>query len=390
MNKNNYRNIYFFGMLCLLVSFWTLLYYNFSIDYTGEGHLDIPIHINIARYLFNHEVQYNAIEDFNHIFSYPLFHFTLKSVHIITNLEYEACVAIIMALSNVFLVVAIRAIIIENIVYYESYYADFISIASVIFMNAKGTFTMGKYYADVCGPNPIHNPTLIFVRPFGAICILYFLRYIKDVYGENAKKNLCGWSALLFISLVAKPNFAMVFAPVMAAMVLTKVVRNKDIKIGFQCLAGAFPSLILLIIQYIYMKKCSQQIWTHIQFGSFANLTVEQVLLVTLATLPSVIILFDIDCIKKKEFLLLAHLGIIIGWIQMYCFTNGPSGDFSWGYDFAIIIITIAALANGYTQKRDSLLWSFRFGIANIIFAYQIYVGIKYMVIAYNLHEYYF
>lgn len=68
----------------------------------------------------------------------------------------------------------------------------------------------------------------------------------------------------------------------------------------------------------------------------------------------------------------------------MFWFSNGPAGDFSWGYDLAVQAATVVALALTAKEQmsgRGRIILNYT---AYAVFLYQVITGIIYLWTIYN------
>ena len=266
----------------------------------------------------------------------------------------------------------------------ERAFCDLISFLAIVFVVARGPLTQWRYYARQCAANPVHNPTLLFVRPIGLLTILAFLWFL-EVYErkENSLTALVTFGFLSLLSVFAKPNFAFVFLMAMAVVVLERMISQKSIKIGVLALAAALPSALAMLWQFTYASGSTEAMHVRISFGSFSEFTPVEVVMVSLATFPVPILLFSRKIFLRESAYRMAYYALLIGWLQMFFLTNGISGDFSWGYDLAVQFATVVTLA--CAQKSEMAAW--RKWIAMGIFAYQAFCGICYVILVGSQYE---
>lgn len=132
---------------------------------------------------------------------------------------------------------------------------------------------VGKYnYLGVGSPNPWHNPTYIFSKPFCIFVFLFSIRLIKKD-NLNYKSHLYFVMAIL-LGVWAKPSFFISFLPTIA-LVFTylylkkKISFNYYVKVGFLFSLSLIP--IFIINQFVYHAEKSSDsiifvigdVWSH-------------------------------------------------------------------------------------------------------------------------------
>lgn len=380
MKPNEKYSLVPFVLLLSVASIsWMLVFGKLGGAWDGEEH------IKNAQYLFNREL---AFEDLTAppALAYPLFHVVLKIVKLITNFDYVSCLAAVLTFSNVASVLIYRKLMLEYLHKDNSYYIDIVSVALEIFMCARcSLINDGRIYFLQGGANPVHNPTQLFVRPFGLLCFYYFVKFLK--YDRNEKKydNLICFAVTLFVSVFAKPSFAVVLLPAMAIYTLIYMIKEKRIFIGIKTFAAVLPSVIALFWQLSFV---GDYVKSYIHFGTYYSYSVSTVVGITIIMTPIVFLVFDCRKIKENMALGLALLVYIVSWCTFFLITQGGTNDYIWGYNLAIGLVTAFFMAEAYISKEDTLAWKIRKILAYIIFAYQVYVGFLYINTAYIAMDY--
>jgi hypothetical protein len=377
MEKNNSKDYndkwFYFGL--------TLIACIFGIFYAAYVNcFDTPLHSLVAKAILFQDVEYD-MEGFPiHAYAYPLYHITQKIVHLILQVNYETAAAFILPISIVVSVLLYRKLvmmIVEDTVY-NRYFADIVSLGTVVFGVARCWLNDWRYYQFQCGPNPFHNPTILFVRPFAIASFIFFLKYVRTYKQAGCYKYAALFSVVTLLSVGAKPNYAVVFLPAMGIYTLHYMICNKDLHFGIIAFAAVMPSLILLIIQQRFVASHTTALDTVIQFGGFSGLDASQVIAASIVTFPVVILLFRIRLMKSPAFFI-SITALVVGWLQMYLLSSGNAGDFSWGYDLAVQFGTLVALAETQNRKESHRSGKIIRNAAYILFAYQIVSGIKYL-----------
>ena len=360
------------------------------IFYQNAEKWDYGQHNNLARYLFVHEIEWDSFQKAKHAIVYPMYHVLVKIIHLVSKLDYQFSVAVLMLIFNIWAIFCFRKLIQSLSKKNNSYLVDLLSIFSIVFIAARGPLTHWRYYIVMTGPNPIHNPTFILVRPFAIICFSYFCRYFYDYINENkpGAKDLIGFGVFSFLSVIAKPSFAVVFLPAMGLFTLITMVSKKDIIVGIKTILAVLPSVAVLIFQRQYMATKSTMLGVEVHFGSFMDLPITDVIMATIAFAPAALLLINRQAIKQNVFYQVPFLAYVIGWLQFYFLDNGNSGDFSWGYALSIEIFVVVSLALSLNDNQSYKYGKIRIPLAWICFAYQVFMGVLYLYKVYKFGDY--
>jgi len=323
-----------------------------------------------------------------HAITYPLYHFTLKVAAVVCGRSYEWGSYVLLTAMNILSMALFRELILlihrtEKIT--ERILIDFLSISAIFFVVARSPLTDGRFYSIQCAANPVHNPTVLFVRPFGIVAFISFvLLFFRRENNMKHGTELAIFSVSMFLSILSKPNFAFAFLPAMGLVTLIYMIQKKSMKLGLQLLGAVAPSLILLIVQFAYLSLSTSAMGLQVVFGGFTGLKPAEVFSVSLATFPAVIILFSLKEFKNNLFYRTAILALAAGWLQMFFLTNGPSGDFSWGYDLAVQFATVVSIA----CSMKSTTGKARKYAGYIAYAYQVFCGVQYIILVNNYGEF--
>ena len=374
VNRIKYTDKLFYVGLSVLCIFWGVFYITYADSF------DIKAHTVVAQYLMGNES--GVTNPYPHILAYPLYHVIEKILVLLFRIPYIFSAAFIISICNMVSVILYRKLMITITDLRESnYYIDFVSIGAVIFMPAYSWLTNHTFYRYHGGANPLHNPTFLFVRPFAIICIIFFVSILKE-YKKNRinVKYLIGFALSLVLSLFAKPSFAVVFLPAMGIVSLIKIIKNKDLKWGTGLFLATIPSLIVMIWQFLYMRNNSEAVETKLVWGGFTGYGTLDIIKVTIGIAPVIFILISI---VNDEVYIFAWISFVIGWLQMFLLSNGPTGDYSWGFYLSIQVLTVVSLAlSGLYLKenehRRRVISKWRVCLGVVVYSYQIIIGIIY------------
>lgn len=391
MNKKEYNNNFFYwgliGIACIFTLFYTKQVY----------YWDTPLHTLVAKSLLFHDVEYdqNNISFPTHALAYPVYHFFQKIVHCVLGIDYESAAALILSVSIIVSVLLYRKLsmmIIENTVW-NRYFADFCSIGTVLFGVARCWLNDWRYYKIQCGPNPFHNPTILFVRPFAIASFIFFILFIRTYRNKTSwYKYAILFSIMMLISVGAKPSFAIVFLPAMGVYTIYYMIQNKELRFGIIAFISVLPSLILLLIQQIWVSMHTKALDVYIEFGFFRDYnefhTQQEILwaviMASLVTFPVVFLLFRFKLMKQDAAFFIVIVALGFGWFEMFFLKSAKSGDFSWGYDLAVQFATLIALMETRRGEKAGKLRKVVNYSAYLIFIYQVFTGLKYLWLVYT------
>jgi len=394
MKVRTYSDKWFHYSLMVMASIFGIFYSKFV------NCSDIALHTLASKALLFQDVgfdQSNARFP-THAFTYPIYHFIQKMVHVLLNIDYEPAAALVLSLAiiaSALLYKKLALMIVEDTVV-NKYWADFFSLGAVWFEVARCSINGWRYYRTQCGPNPFHNPTILFVRPLAIASFIFFLR-LKETYKTKANyKYVLLFGVMTLISVGAKPSYAITFLPAMGIYTLVYMIRNKELKFGIVAFLSVLPSLVLLLIQQTWVTSNTEALNVYVKFGffqGFEELTAwwevaREVIMASVVTFPVVILLFRINWLKKDAAYFIGILALVFGWVQMYFLKSGRQGDFSWGYDLAVQFATFISLAETRNGEKNGKLRILIHYVAYLIFAYQVYTGLKYFWIIYTTNEF--
>ncbi len=355
---------------------------------------DFPPHYVSAMELFS----INR-EDFSFpiILAYPTYHIILKgiaeflklSLSLATTVSYKTASIIMGVVFNLFTVFIVRKIfrvLVNTNDTKKLYLIDLLSAGSIFFIGICGPLTNGTFYLPQGAPNVWHNPTTLFVRPFGLLAF-YSLIVIFNNYKSNNKnlKALVLFSVASGISCLAKPSFAFVLLP--AAAIVTLVVIFQDFKTNFKkfglpLLIAALPSAFILLAQYLVVADAwvEYEVETFLKFGSQFEMTFTQSIFSTISLMLIVVFVLcatGYRFVKTNPEYMIAVLAAFVGWLQYYfIYQTGPAaGDFFWGYSLGVHLATIVSLAlvMQFETRKPIVFATFS------IFSVQLFFGLWYV-----------
>ncbi|MBQ2801084.1 MAG: hypothetical protein IJF03_06825 [Lachnospiraceae bacterium] len=385
-NTIEYRNYLFIFMLIGMA----ILYSVFFMHYTSY---DFEQHNKVAEWIeqgnFNMEEAKDA-DIYLHILSYPLYHILTALASFVLRIDMHTAMAIVLTIANVVMVVLVRWSMLyltktDNAKY--RYFIDLVSCTSTIFVNMVSPLNEYRYYARQGAANPIHNPTIMVVKPFGILALVIFCQLLLNYKKQQYEiKEYVLFSVILSVGCVAKPSLLMVLLPAMGLLVLKEIICDKALKLAIYMFLAVSPSLITLIMQFLFVNAYSEELATQVVIGGFSGFTIQEIFLCSFTSFPVVFCAFSWKALKEDRNYQVAILTLIIGWLQMFFLTQGSAGNYSWGYIIGIQMATIVSLVCTVKYKYHPI----RKGIIWLVYAYQVICGIKYMDIAFHNMKFWF
>ncbi len=390
ISTKKYNVLFFVLLLIVAVALMIPIFYagNFLMRES-----DFPPHYVSAMELFSVNP-----EDFSFpiILAYPTYHIILKGiaeflksvVMLSTTVSYKTASLIMGVAFNLFTVFVVRKIfqkLVEPETTNKKYFIDLLSVCSIFFIGICGPLTNWAFYLPQGSPNVWHNPTTIFVRPFGLLAF-----YALIIIFNNYKANKPNIKALILfciasaISCFAKPSYAFVLLPAAAIMTLVVIFDNfktNFIKFGVPLLCAALPSAGILLYQYLIVASAwvDYDVKTYLKFGSQFEMTFITSIFSTISLMLPIIFIFVVlgyRFVKAKPEYSIAVISSLVGWFQYYfIYQTGPAaGDFFWGYSLSAHLATIVSLClvMKYETRKPIVYTAFS------IFGVQLFFGLWY------------
>jgi hypothetical protein len=241
------------------------------------------------------------------------------------------------------------------------YIIDLMSLAlmivSMIIINPNSP----HLYLGTGTPNPWHNPTYIFCKPFSILVFIYLLKSI-ELSNENkdCTKELIFLSLFSVLSMWAKPSFLISFLPSVVLLFIYKLLK-KEISIRFLILSGIsfLPSMIPLFIMNSTIFNSANstnsiiiaagQVWSN----HSKNIPLSIVLA---AAFPLYVFILNVKQLSTSH--LLAFINYILAMlIYFFLAEKGVRmyhGNFSWGYLFALFFLFFVSIEEFFFKKKTS------------------------------------
>jgi hypothetical protein len=243
--KRSYNKLFFTTATLVFCCICLFIFYSQTTSRTGYPS-DLRAHIGFALDPGNYTAaNYSLLHQFVMVLA-MFFSFLCPSREVI----FSLLMIFTLVASLLFSVLIIRNYFHKKYKDINPYLIDFLSLSlmmvSMIIINPFSN----TYYLGTGTPNPWHNPTYIFCKPF-SILVFIFLFKAFDNFKDNKEylKELTLLSVFSILSMWAKPSFLMSFLPTVAITLIYKHIK-KEVSFKFLLLVALslLPSLIPFFI----------------------------------------------------------------------------------------------------------------------------------------------
>jgi hypothetical protein len=217
----------------------------------------------------------------------------------------------------------------------------------------------GDAYLGNVSPNVWHNPTGVFAITFAVGLFIAATRLMNRVSVRAA-----AWTGLaMCLSLLAKPNYVMAFAPCYAPFLLAalrRAVREEGLRP--RAAAGILfivfgPGAVILAAQYVWLTRDARIIFD--PFSLWRNFNREHItagILIGIAFPLAVFVCYP-RRVNASQPLVLAWYTLAVGIGTNVCFRESGArlvdGNFFWGMNFADHVLFVASTAFLVGQRND-------------------------------------
>lgn len=285
-------------------------------------------------------------------FPYPIFFETARLLSFIMPV-YIAIPIVLTVLNTLGVIVTYRYLVKQDISKNAAVLGCLmIFLVSMIYLAApelpEGAY--GQRYLGVFSPNPFQNATYIATRPFSILLFLKFIDIIKK-YPKCELKDCIFFGIYMVLSVLAKPSFIFVIAPIFAVVFMIEwfKIKFKFTKCDYSILIGAVITIAILIWQYIMVFDVEAggiqigpgQAW-HVWTPSIKGAIVKANLF------PLFYLLCNIK--KLKTDLLYRYSWIIycVGILTFYIVYEGGyrfyDANFAWGYMHGLFFVFFSSI----------------------------------------------
>ncbi len=264
-----------------------------------------------------------------------------------------------------------------------------LALALNFMMAAHVDFIHPQLYIGYQSGNLWHNSTYLVMRFLGVLTILLYMQ-LKDSYRTQLKwKDWLVFTVLLTLSTATKPNFVMVFLPVMAIYLVRDLVRKTPFSRVFLFALSVVPSFALMLIQsfVLFLDTDDSRVVIDPWYALGLRSENAKFAMVLSVAFPIVVLIFSIRNTLKNDVFLGAWIMFLFGWIEVVLFAEtgarAAGGNFLWGYAFSIFVVNVTSVILLIKQMKGSIKQPFPrwvkniyFLIACLLFGYQTYMGV--------------
>lgn len=238
-----------------------------------------------------------------------------------------------------------------------------------------------------------HNSTYICMKLLSVWMLLLYVKYEKTYKEGITIKEWLLFAVSLVIANGIKPNFCMVFAPVMALFLLIDLIKKTPFRKIFIFGSAVLPSLAVILWQNMVLFGDETGNGIVINPGYTLSLRGNhpKITFILSIAFPLFILLFTIRDLYKDKFYSFAWIMWLVSFLEVFLFTEAgkraKDANFLWGYSIGIFFITIMAVLKWIEKikvkeglfKYNAIRFIFLFG-GGAIFLYQTYCGIFFFI----------
>lgn len=228
-----------------------------------------------------------------------------------------------------------------------------IFLVSMIYWSNPGFSEMGygQRYLGVFSPNPYQNATYFATRPFAILLFLQFIQIMEN-YPKCELKQCILFGIYMVLSVLAKPSFIFVIAPIFAVVFLIKWfrIKFKFTKCDYAILIGAIVTIAILLWQYIMVfdvegggiKIGPGQAW-HVWTPYIKQAVIKANLF------PFFYLLFHLKKLKTDLMYRYSWIVYVVGLMTFYLVYESGfrfyDANFAWGYMHGLFFVFFSSIA---------------------------------------------
>lgn len=235
---------------------------------------------------------------------------------------------------------------------------------------------------------PYQNLTYLCSKPFALLALYYFIK-IFEVEKKELLKSLILFGTMLFLSVLAKPNFYQCFAP--AGVIVTiffffkngKSVFLKCLKVAIAYLPATFWVLYSMTMKVQPVGISPFEGINYFDDGLSIPIVLIRAIVFALFTLVCAI--YYKYCDRLTLVAILTYVFGTLEWLMLIFPLEKGALDMLWGYDVAMYILffaTIVIAARLYELKKNKCIYV----IGNIILSAHAIVGILVFILTWITH----
>lgn len=279
---------------------------------------------------------------------------------------------------------------------YELTVSTFITLLSATTLNLVMAFYVkavnGRHYIGYQNATIWHNSTYICMKLLAVFVLWYFLK-LMDSYKEKLSfKKWIIFTGLVALSTGIKPSFLMVFAPVMAIMLLIDLLKGTKFSKVFCFGLTVIPSLLIILWQNVVLF--GQDTGNSFIIKPFYTLAQRsdnpKVALLFSVLFPAIVGIFHIKDVWKDKLYLGSLMVWGFGFLEVFLFvesgTRSKDANFMWGYSISLFILFLISLVRWVRDLKNKEFLGKEKGIryaylitAGVVFLYHVVSGLWFL-----------
>lgn len=246
-----------------------------------------------------------------------------------------------------------------------------------------------RHYIGYQNASIWHNSTYICMKLVSVFVLWYFLKLIDEYKNKLTVKQWIIFTALVALSTGIKPSFLMVFAPVMAIMLLIDWIKGTKFRKVFVFGLTVIPSLLIILWQNVVLFGADTgNGFTIKPFYTLAQRSDNPKIALVLSVLfPAIVGLFHIKDVWKDKLYLGSLLIWAFGFLEVFLFvesgTRSKDANFMWGYSISLFVLFLisfvrwlrACLHKDFLGKMKVIRCGYLV-VTGAVFAYHVISGI--------------
>ena len=249
-----------------------------------------------------------------------------------------------------------------------------------------------RHYIGYQNASIWHNSTYICMKVAAVFVLWYFLRLIDSYKTKLTVKQWIIFTLLVALSTGIKPSFLMVFAPVMAIMLLIDWIKGTKFSKVFLFGLTVVPSLGIILWQNVVLFGADTGNGFIIRpFYTLAQRSDNPKIALLFSVLfPCVVGFFHIKDVWKDKLYLGSLLVWAFGFMEVFLFvesgTRSKDANFMWGYSISLFILFVISFVRWirdcknkeFLGKVKPIRYGYLIG-AGMLFAWHVISGIWFL-----------
>jgi len=242
----------------------------------------------------------------------------------------------------------------------------------------------GRYIGMESG-NIWHNSTYLVMKPLALICLILYVDMMEEYAVTFSWKKATVFSGMLAVCTGVKPSFLVVFAPMMAILLLLDLIKGVPFKHVVAFGVTVVPSLAIILFQNIVLFGTDTGNSWQIRPGYALGLHSGYPMIVAVLSIlfPLIVLIWNRKELKKERSFLAMWIMAAIGFLEVFLFcevgARAEDGNFMWGYSiaiFSIFVVSILMWVKNLFEANKSILCKGYIAVTSMVLAYHIYCGV--------------